>query len=526
MSRRNATLVSLGILLSRITGLIRTKVIAHYLGQGFETDIWTAAFRIPNFLQNLLGEGALSASFIPSYARLLHEGREEEARRLAGALLALLTTVVAVVVLIGELSTHWLVALIVSQEEWSAEKIALTERLVRIFFPGAGIMVISAWCLGVLNSHRRFFLSYASPVVWNAAIVISILVVGNSSSAERTIMYAAWGAVLGSLLQVAVQWPEVKRVGGGIRAIWWNGVTELKPVLKAFVPNAISRGANQISAFIDLRIASWLPNGAVSAIFNAQVLYTLPVSLFGMAISAAELPEMSRLATGDPEKIAHALRLRLTGATQRLAFYIVPSAVGFVTMGGVIAAALLQGGAFSAEDSRYVWYVLAGSATGLLASTLGRLYSSTFYALHDTRTPLYCGIIRVLLTGVMGVVAVRTTWNHLGLSPAISAASLTASAGVAGWLEFALLRRELRKKIGFFDIPTIELNKLWVAALAAGAVGIAASYATTGFPPLLRALVAVPANATTYLTIAWWFDFPEAAVISNRIRRLLRRPVS
>jgi len=520
VSRRGSFLVAAGILLSRIFGLVRQTLLAHYLGQGNAADALNTAFRIPNFLQNLLGEGALSASFIPSYARLLGDD-DEEARRLAGAVLSVLLLSVAVIVLAGELATPWLMATLVSHK-WSPEKRALTQTLVRILFPGAGVMVVSAWCLGVLNSHRKFLLSYASPVVWNVAIIGTIVLFARGHVQEQFVIYAAYGAVAGSVLQVLVQLPAVFRVGGRIVPTAWAQARELPRVVRAFLPNVVSRGANQISALVDLFIASSIPIvGAVTAISNAQVLYTLPVSLFGMAVSAAELPEMAR-ERGDAATVATALRLRLAGATQRLAFYIVPSALGFLTLGGVIASAVFQTGAFKAADSNFVWMVLAGSATGLLASTLGRLYASTFYALNDTSTPLRCGIIRVLLTGVLGWLAAIVLPPILGLEAHWGAAGLTATAGVAGWVEFSLLRRALCKRLGHFSLEGGELLKLWIAGLAAAVVGTAVRLLGVHLDPRVLAALAVPANALTYLAVTSWWDIPEAAVLTHRVRRVLR----
>jgi putative peptidoglycan lipid II flippase len=528
VSRRGSLFVALGILLSRTFGLVRQTLLAHFLGLSDAADALNTAFRIPNFLQNLLGEGALSASFIPSYSRLLGDDNEVEARRLAGAVLSVLLLAVAVIVLCGELATPWLMALLVSHK-WSPEKRALTESLVRILFPGAGIMVLSAWCLGVLNSHRRFLLSYASPVVWNLAIIAAIIFFARQqmpAHPEGFVVIAAWGAVAGSALQVAVQWPAVIAVGGRIVPTAWRQAKELPRVVRAFLPNVISRGANQISALVDLYIASSIPlEGAVAAMASAQVLYTLPVSLFGMAVSAAELPEMSR-ERGDPETVATALRIRLTGATQRLAFYIVPSALGFLTLGGVIAGAVFQTGRFKHADSDFVWIVLAGSATGLLASTLGRLYASTFYALNDTRTPLRCGIVRVLLTGALGWLAAIIAPPALGLDPKWGAAGLTATAGIAGWVEFALLRRGLCRRIGYFNLQGGELLKLWAAGLAAAVFGTAIRLGLQHhLPPIPLALLAVPANAITYLAITSWWDIPEAAVLTRRIRRVLAQGI-
>ncbi|MDX2120104.1 MAG: lipid II flippase MurJ, partial [Gemmatimonadota bacterium] len=175
----HAALVAAGIFLSRVFGLIRQRVLGHYLGLGDGSDAFGAAFRIPNLLQNLLGEGVLSASFIPVYARLRAEGRDEDAERVASAVFGLLALVTSVVVLAGVLAAGPLTDLLVPG--WTGAKRDLTVRLVRILFPGAGLLVLSAWCLGVLNSHRRFLLPYAAPVVWNLAIIATLLLGGDAA---------------------------------------------------------------------------------------------------------------------------------------------------------------------------------------------------------------------------------------------------------------------------------------------------------------------------------------------------------
>jgi putative peptidoglycan lipid II flippase len=294
-------------------------------------------------------------------------------------------------------------------------------------------------------------------------------------------------------------------------------VPEVRTVARTFLPALISRGAAQISAFIDLALAGFLPTGAVAAMTNAQVLYTLPVSLFGMAVSAAELPEMAR-ARGDAAAIAASLRIRLDAATQRLAFYIVPSAMAFLAIGGVLAGAVYQSGAFTADDSRYVWLILAGSAFGLLAATLGRLYSSAFYALQDTTTPLRCGLVRIALTATLGAFGALVAPGLLGLPEGYGAAGITIAAGVAGWAEFVLLRRALCKRLGRFALPMSELSKLWGAAIIAAVAATAARVLTTALDPVPQALVVIPVFGVVYLGLTWWLDIPEAAVIAGRLR--------
>src|SRR5688572_8968374 len=173
MRTRPAALVAAGILLSRIVGLVRERVFGFYFGVTDEADAFRAAFRIPNLLQNLFGEGVLSASFIPVYKTLVSRDDREESTRVAGAVFSILALVVSALVLLGVLAAPWLVDLIAAG--FPAEKRELTVTLVRVLFPGAGLLVLSAWCLGVLNSHDRFFLSYVSPVVWNVAMIAALV---------------------------------------------------------------------------------------------------------------------------------------------------------------------------------------------------------------------------------------------------------------------------------------------------------------------------------------------------------------
>src|SRR5882672_2610347 len=188
---RSAFLVGAGILISRIVGLARQRIFAHYFGTSAAGDAFSAAFRIPNFLQNVFGEGALSASFIPVYSKLLAQGDEEEASHVASAVLALLALTTSIIVLVGVLFTPYFIDVIAWGFEGETRE--LTIRLARILFPGAGLLVMSAWCLGVLNSHHRFFLSYTAPVAWNIAIITSLLMYGGRVGEFPLAEVTAWG---------------------------------------------------------------------------------------------------------------------------------------------------------------------------------------------------------------------------------------------------------------------------------------------------------------------------------------------
>ena len=244
----------------------------------------------------------------------------------------------------------------------------------------------------------------------------------------------------------------VLKLLGGLKLSLAHESENVRTVIRNFFPVFVSRGVVQISAYIDAFLASWLPTGAVSALAYAQTLYTLPVSLFGMSVSAAELPLMSG-ATGGADEIASLLRTRLNSGLRQIAFLVIPSVVGFLVLGDVIVAAIYQTGRFDQDDVIYVWGILAGSTVGLLASTLGRLYSSGFYALRDTRTPLRFAIVRVVLTSALGYVAALPLPHLLGIEPRWGVAGLTISAGIASWVEFALLQRALRRRTGHVGLP-------------------------------------------------------------------------
>jgi putative peptidoglycan lipid II flippase len=517
---KHAFLVGSGILLSRIVGLVRQRVFAHYFGTSDAADVFNAAFRIPNFLQNIFGEGALSASFIPVYANLLARGDKKEATHVADAVLTLLALVTSIIVLVGVLTTPYLINLIAPGFEGEKREWAI--RLVKILFPGAGLLVLSAWCLGVLNSHRRFFLSYTAPVIWNIAIIAALIFYGNRGVSDYPLAeMTAWGSVIGSALQFGVQLPTVLLLIKRLRPV--VRITEnVRTVVRNFLPVFVSRGVVQISAFVDALLASLLPTGAVAALTYAQSLYTLPVSLFGMSVSAAELPAMSS-ATGSKEEIKGVLRRRLDAGLRQIAFFIVPSSMAFLALGDVIAAVLYQTGKFNHNDALYVWGILAGSTVGLLASTLGRLYSSTYYALHDTRTPLRYAIVRVTLTVVLGYLFAIPLPRLLGIEPRWGVAGLTSSAGIAGWVEFYLLRRTLNKRIGRTGLPLPFVAKLWASAGIAAGVGWAFKFIVGVRHPIMTALVVLGSYGLSYFALAFLFRLPEASTLIGRFTRLMRR---
>jgi putative peptidoglycan lipid II flippase len=240
------------------------------------------------------------------------------------------------------------------------------------------------------------------------------------------------------------------------------------------------------------------------------------VSLFGMSVSAAELPEMSSAGGADEQRAAH-LRERLHGGLRQIAFFVVPSAVAFLALGDIVAGAVFQTGAFTREMTIYVWGILAGSAVGLLASTLGRLYASTYYALHDTRTPLRFALVRVALTVVLGYLCAIPLPAMLGIDQRWGVAGLTASAGVAGWVEFALLRRTLNTRIGRTGIAPGYMLRLWASALAAATAAWVVKLAVLQLHPLLLALFSLGMYGIAYFAVAASLGIPQAVRLAAKV---------
>lgn len=520
-----AGLVFIGIFVSRLFGILRETLRAKYLGasQDIVGDAWTTAIRIPNLLQNLLGEGVLSASFIPVYARLLADGDEEEAGRLAGGILAILGLVIAVLVAAGVLLAPQIVYLLAP--DWAGAKYELTVTLVRILFPGAALFVFAAWCIGVLNSHRRFLLPYLAPVMWNLTMIGAFVFFGRRQIGSIALVTAvAWASVVGAGLQFLVQLPAVLKLVKHLKVRFDVRRQSVRKVLTNFGPVALSRGVVQISQFLDLWIANKLPQGAPSFLMTAQTVNMLPISLFGMAVSASELPEMSSL-VGTSDERAALLRTRIAAASKRIAFFVIPSAVAFIAFGDVIIRLLYERGKWLPIDTRFTWGVLAGSAFGLLASTIGRLYSSAFYAMHDTKRPFRFALIRVVLTVVLGYIAAVPVTRALGIDGRWGTAGLTITAGIAGWVEFALLRSELQRRVGKVSMSRSDIVRLWLLALVAALIGLGVKLSTAsvvaGLPyhSMFEAALVLGAFGLTYLAGGVAMKIPEAVSLLNRFAR-------
>ncbi len=483
---RGAIRVGAGIFASRVLGFVRDRVFAHYFGSSDFADAWRAGLRMPNVVQNLLGEGTLSASLVPVYAELLQEGREEEASRFAGAALGILTAVAGALALLGWLLAPVLVGLFFPR--WDAQKQELTTLLVRILFPMTGVLVLSAWALGILNSHRRFFVSYVAPVFWNLAMIAAMVggavYLGMGAQSRDLVVALAWGALVGGFLQLGWQLPFALPLLGRLRVSLGRGVTGVREAVRNFWPVVAARGVVNLSGWIDLVLAGLLTSGAVAVMGYAQTFYLLPISLFGMSVAASELPELSRMRSEAERVVAD----RVARALRRVSFFLIPSTLAYLTLGDVVVSALYETGEFGAAESLVTWGVLAAYAMGLPASGSSRVLSSAFYALRDTRTPARLAYLRVALSAGTGI-ALMLPADRLGFaSLRLGAAGLAAGASLGAWVEYVLLRRALARRLGAHGPGSRPVVHVALAAALASAAGVALQLVLPAAHPIVVAV--------------------------------------
>jgi putative peptidoglycan lipid II flippase len=530
-----SAMIAVGILLSRVAGLIRTRVVAMFFGTSEFADVFAAGMRMPNLLQNLLGEGVLSASFIPVYSELLHQGRKKEAGRVAGAIFALLFAAAGALALIGILLAPLIVT--VFMPGLDSQRYELTVAVTRIVFPMAGILVLSAWALGILNSHRNFFLPYFAPVLWNAAMIATLLAFGRGMEPAELVIALAWGALAGGVLQFAVQLPTVLKLERELKIGWGTKVEGVREAVRNAGPAVVGRGVVQISGYLDYFLASFLAAGALATLSFAQLFYMLPISLFAMSVAAAELPEMSR----QREAGGEVLRARASAGLERVAFYIVPSFVAFAALGDVVVATLLQTGKFSRADTLIVYFTLVAFALGLLATTASRMLSTTFFALRDTKTPARYAIVRVVLSALLGVTlmiqfeAIKVDrlglnipggiFSHLRVGGRqLGVVGLALGTGLGAWVEWALLKRALRGRIGPVGAGAGPLMRMFVAALAGAAAGWGVRLL---LPDSLHALISgfliLGVYGVVYFAVAGALGLDQAGALLRRIKGKLGR---
>jgi putative peptidoglycan lipid II flippase len=502
-----AAQVAAGILVTRVLGYVRERVTAYYLGNGAVADAVRVALRVPNAVRNLLGEGTLSASFIPVYATLNQRADKSAARALAGAIAGLLLVTAGALALAGivfapALTTALAPGLV-------GETRALTVVLMRLLFPMCGLMVLSAWCLGILNTHGRFFLSYAAPALWNVGAIVALVVAGTwlvsptlplDEQLARLALAQAWGTIAGGVLQVAVQLPACWRLLHGVPFRVSTGPAGVRDVLVTWAPLVLGAGVAQISSLVDTFLGSLAGEGGVSSLVYAQLIQLLPISLFGTSVAAVSLPELSRDAVRAAPN--DQLRGRIALGFRRIVFFVMPSSFAFVALGPVLVAALFQTGRFERSDTLTVGGVLAAYGVGLLGQAVVKLFASGFYALRDTRTPVKIASFSLLLSSALAYVLMRR----------YGPAGIALGSSLGAWVNVVLNVRGLNRRIG--RVLALAEWRAFAAALLGSAVaaGAAAGSArvAAALGPVPRGVVVLAIFGMVYAALTLALKHPDA----------------
>ncbi|WP_457639157.1 murein biosynthesis integral membrane protein MurJ [Persephonella sp.] len=408
---KNTLLFSVATLISRVLGYIRDATVAYFFGANALTDAFFVAWRIPNTLRQLVAEGSFNAAFIPIYTQTLKED-PETARLYSSSLFSFYTLILSFVVVFVVLFSDFFVSVVAPG---LSEKGTLDEasKLLKIVFPYVLLVGWVSFFMALLNTKDRFFIPAVSPALLNLSFIMFAFLF-----AEKFGIYAlAYGAVFGGVLQVLLQVPFLVREGL-MPSISFKILPQLKETLNRLLPAFASFGVSQFAFIIDTVIASFLLGGAISYLYYANRIFQLPIGLFAVGLGNALLVSLSRHYS---DRNADRFNEDFNAGLRFAIFISVPASAGMLVLGKEILSVLLERGEFTHTDTYMTYLALIGYALGLTAYALARPYKSAFFAVGDTKTPLYSTIAGLLAGIVSAVVAgFMLKWGVFGLALASS----------------------------------------------------------------------------------------------------------
>jgi len=440
-----ATVVGGATLLSRIFGFIRDMVVAQFFGAGMATDAFFVAFRIPNLLRRLVGEGSLTASFIPVYSEYISQRTKEEGDDLVNASFTLLAFLLIIVTGLGVLFSPWIVKVMAYGFSKEPEIFRLTVLLNRVMFPYIFFIGLVALAMGVLNSWKHFAAPALSPVLLNIAIIACALLF--YGLLKEPILALAIGVVLGGIAQLFFQIPFIWRKGITLRFLFNPSHPGVKRIGILMAPSVLGLAVTQINVLVSTFLASYLPRGSVSYLYYADRLLEFPMGIFAIAIATAVLPTLSEYSA---KKDLQKLKETISFALRFVFFVTLPAMVGLIVLRLPILNLLFQRGAFTAHSAEMTAQALLYYALGLAAFAGVRIIVPAFYSLQDTKTPVKVAFIALLANAGLGAV-LMTPLRHGGLALA---------ASLAAGLNFALLVILLRRKLGKIGASNIARSFL------------------------------------------------------------------
>ncbi|HVR71400.1 MAG TPA: murein biosynthesis integral membrane protein MurJ [Vicinamibacteria bacterium] len=512
---RSAGRISALTLLSRILGLVREQVFAALLGAGFYADAFLAAFRIPNLLRDLFAEGALSAAFVPTYARALSEGGPRRGVELSGRLLTLLGVILTALTLLGLAFAGPLVALIAPGFAQEPGKAELTVRLTRIMLPFLPVVSFAAVAMGMLNAHGRYGPPAAASSMFNVvSIAWAVMLWAAGFGTAEVVVGWAVGTLLGGLAQLLIQVPPLWRAGWRPRLEWAPGDPGLRAIARLMGPATVGLAAVEINILASTFFASH-EDGAIAWLQYAFRILYLPIGVFGVAVGTVAATGLAwRAAQGDLD----GLRDTLGHSLRTLAFMTFPATAGLMTLAVPIVRLLFERGAFAPADTANTAAALVLYATGLVAYTGVKVLAPAFYALGTPRVPLLASVTAVITNlALIAVLYPRMGFRAIALGTAMgSIANVLVLVGV-----FEARRGGLVRLVATWPVARMAA----AAALMAGAASFASrtlesALGTRGLAAnLVTGLAPVAIGAVLYLGLALALRIPEARDLLAALRR-------
>jgi putative peptidoglycan lipid II flippase len=530
---RNAGIVSLAVMASRVLGLVRDQVFAALFGAGLQYDAFLAAFRIPNLLRDLFAEGALSAAFVTTFAQVFERKGQNEAIRLSNRVATLIIIVIGAISVIAWFEARSIVRVLAPGFFDVPGKADLTTQLTRIMIPFLLLVALAAQAMGILNARDRFAVPAFASAFFNIGAIVGGLLLGylwGPALGLSAIEGMAYGTVLGGFLQFAVQWPSLIHAGFRYRPMLSFTDPGVRQIVRLMGPAVIGTAAVQINVFVNTNFASAIIDPATGAVANGPVSWLsyafrfmqFPIGVFGVAIATATLPPLSRSAARDDynefrRTLAHSLTL--------VFLLCIPSAVGLAVLGRPIVALIFQHGKFTEFDTVQTGNALAAYSIGLAGYAAVKVLSPAFYALGDARTPMSISIFSIAVNYVMNSLLVGR-FGHVGLAFSTSTVAL---------VNFVLLAVFMRRKLGGLRAPNLvgSVVRICSAAIPLAAVAWMTSALASQLPLgnlALRLVTVVSSIALATLAFYWSCralkiaELDEAInAIAGRFLRLARR---
>ena len=523
-------------LASRVTGLLRDAVTGYYFGAGPAADAFFVAFRLPNLLRRLVGEGAMTAAFVPVFGGYLAEGRAREAERALRATVAVFGLALIGLTAVGvALAPAWMALLAPGFAAEPATR-ALADRLARWLFPYLLLIALVAVYGGYLNARRHFLAPAMSPVLLNLGIIVAAVALTPTLGIASLVV----GVLLGGALQLALQIVALRHTGTAVTPVWEPTHPALGTIWRLLAPATLGTAMYQINILLSTSVASLLPAGCVSALWYAGRLLEFPIGLVAVALGTAALPSFAEQAA----RQAHAeMRRSLSFAIALTNYVAVPASVALAMLARPITAVLFQRGAFTAADVDLTAAALQAYAAGLWALSLVRVIAPAFYALRDPRTPLWAaaGAFVVNLVASLALVGALPYAGGSSFGAAIGRAAdavriaglghvgLAMAASIAVTINAALLVVPITRRLGGLDMATIA-GSLVRSAVASAAMAATlrllvpqVDWMSSGLHRALGLALIISVAGAVFALIALLLGGPEIAGLRRVIGQRLRR---